>query len=584
MNHLLSLILFTPLAGAVLLMFVNKRSENAIRWIANLSALAGFLVSLPLWFQYDYHNPAWQFVERAPWIPAIGAEYHLGVDGFAVLLILLTTLMGVIAVLSSWTAIKERVKEYYIFLLILQTGMLGAFVSLDFLLFFLFWEVMLVPMYFLIGIWGSDRRLYSAIKFFLYTLVGSVVMLLGILALYFWNVQQTGVHTFDVTVYQQLAVPRGIQWWVFIAFFLGFSIKVPMFPFHTWLPDAHTDAPTAGSVILAAILLKMGTYGFIRFSLPILPDASREMVWFIALLSIIGIVYGALVAMAQRDWKRLVAYSSVSHMALVMLGMFALNPVGLKGSIVQQINHGISTGALFLIVGIVYERRHTRMISEYGGLSKVMPLYAAIFCVMMLSSIGLPALNGFIGEFLILQGVFTVSKTWAAFAATGIVLGAAYMLWLYQRTMFGKIENPKNENLPDLNLREVVTFVPLIILAVWIGIYPAPFLDRLDTSVNKVVARVAPQYLEQTASGKPGDCGQKPAAANAWIAPCGPDEAQPSQAAPAGTVPPGPVPAASPKTPELAAPPAADQKPPAREGGKPSPPAGRAPAKTAGGR
>ena len=348
MNHLLSLILFTPLAGAAVLMFVNKRSENAIRWIANLFALAGFLVSLPLWFYYDYHNPQWQFVERAAWIPSIGAEYHLGVDGFAVLMLLLTTLMGAIAVLSSWTAIKERLKEYYIFLLILQTGMIGAFVSLDFLLFFLFWEVMLVPMYFLIGIWGSDRRLYSAIKFFLYTLAGSVIMLLGILTLYFYQHSLTNVWTFDVTLFQQLNVPTGMQWWVFLAFFLGFAIKVPMFPFHTWLPDAHTDAPTAGSVILAAVLLKMGTYGFIRFSLPILPDASRTFVPMMAALSIIGIVYGALVAMAQKDWKRLVAYSSVSHMALVMLGMFALNPVGIKGSIVQQINHGISTGALFL--------------------------------------------------------------------------------------------------------------------------------------------------------------------------------------------------------------------------------------------
>jgi NADH-quinone oxidoreductase subunit M len=535
MKHLLSLILFTPLAGAAVLMFVNKRSENAIRWVANLFAFAGFLVSLPLWFYYDYTNPSWQFVERASWIPAIGAEYHLGVDGFAVLLLLLTTLMGTIAVLSSWTAIKERVKEYYIFLLILQAGMIGAFVSLDFLLFFLFWEVMLVPMYFLIGIWGSDRRLYSAIKFFLYTLAGSVVMLLGILALYYnYTDPQTGLRTFDIVQFQQHGFDTSLQWWVFLAFFLGFAIKVPMFPFHTWLPDAHTDAPTAASVILAAVLLKMGTYGFIRFSLPILPDASRAFVPMVAALSIIGVVYGALVAMAQRDWKRLVAYSSVSHMALVMLGMFALNPVGIKGSIIQQINHGISTGALFLIVGIVYERRHTRQISEYGGLSKVMPLFAAIFGVMMLSSIGLPSLNGFIGEFLILQGIFTVNKMWAAVAASGIVLGAAYMLWLYQRTMFGKIENPKNENLPDLNFREVVTFVPLIILAVWIGIYPTPFLNRLNTSVDRVIARVSPQYLPQTASVKPADCAEKAPASKWQIASCGPDE--PAQLPVAGTV------------------------------------------------
>ena len=402
--------------------------------------------------------------------------------------------MGFIAILSSWRAITERVKEYYIFLLVLQTGMMGAFMALDFLLFFLFWEVMLVPMYFLIGIWGSSNRLYSAIKFFLYTLVGSVVMLLGILALYFSFEAATGMYTFDITRFQEHGFPVDLQWWVFLAFFLGFAIKVPMFPFHTWLPDAHTDAPTAGSVILAAVLLKMGTYGFIRFSLPILPEASREFVPMLAILSIIGVIYGALVAMAQKDWKRLVAYSSVSHMAMVMLGMFALNPVGITGSILQQLNHGISTGALFLLVGIVYERRHTREISEYGGLSKVMPVYAAIFLVMTMSSIGLPTLNGFIGELLILQGLFAVNMLWAGVAAAGIVLGAAYMLWLYQRTMFGKIDNPKNEGLLDLNLREISLFVPLLILAFWIGLYPKPFLCRLDTSVSRVISRVSPQY------------------------------------------------------------------------------------------
>src|SRR6202045_2720025 len=317
---------------------------------------------------------------------------------------------------------------------------------------------MLVPMYFLIGIWGSANRLYSAIKFFLYTLVGSVVMLLGILALYFAYHAQTNVYTFDVTKYHQFAFAKDLQWWVFLAFFLGFAIKVPMFPFHTWLPDAHTDAPTAGSVILAAVLLKMGTYGFIRFSLPILPDASHQFVPMVVLLSIVGIVYGALVALAQKDWKRLVAYSSVSHMAMVMLGMFALNPVGITGSIVQQLNHGISTGALYLLVGVVYERRHTREISEYGGLSKVMPVYATIFLIMTMSSIGLPGLNGFIGGFLIPRGVFVASKVWAAFAASGVVLGATYMLYLYHRTMFGKVDNPKNENLLDLSHREFATF------------------------------------------------------------------------------------------------------------------------------
>ena len=496
---LLSLIMFTPLVGAVTLLFVNKHSEDTIRWIANVFAGLGFLVSLPLWFAFDAASPDWQFVERAAWIPSIGADYFLGVDGFSALLVLLATLMGVIAVLSSWTAITERVKEYYIFLLLLQTGMIGAFVSLDFLLFFVFWEVMLVPMYFLIGIWGSDNRLYSAIKFFLFTLVGSVVMLLGILAVYFYHHEVTGVYTFDITQFHALNMPFDLQWWVFLAFFLGFAVKVPMFPFHTWLPDAHTDAPTAGSVILAAVLLKMGTYGFIRFSLPILPEATQAFVPWVAGLSIIGIIYGALVAMAQHDWKRLVAYSSVSHMGLVMLGMFALTPVGITGSIVQQINHGISTGALFLLVGVVYERRHTREIAEYGGLSKVMPAYAAVFLIMTMSSIGLPTLNGFIGEVLILQGIFVVNKWWAAAAATGIVLGAAYMLWLYQRTMFGTVDNPKNENLPDLSIREWATFTPLLILAVWIGLYPKPFIDRLDTSVDRVMVRVNSAYAPVSA-------------------------------------------------------------------------------------
>src|SRR3954464_7039650 len=500
MDHYLSIILFTPLVGALLLLLVSKQNENAIRWIANATALVGFIISVPLWFWYNPQGPEFQFQERLPWIPSIGAEYFIGVDGLSVLLILLTTMMGFIAILSSWNAITERVKEYYIFLLVLQSGMLGAFMALDFMLFFLFWEVMLVPMYFLIGIWGSANRLYSAIKFFLYTLVGSVIMLLGILALYFAYHTATGIYTFDITQYRAFAFAPNLQWWVFLAFFCGFAVKVPMFPLHTWLPDAHTDAPTAGSVILAAVMLKMGTYGFLRFSLPILPEGTRAFVPMMVLLSIIGIVYGALVALAQKDWKRLVAYSSVSHMAMVMLGMFALNPVGLTGSIIQQLNHGISTGGLFLLVGVVYERRHTREISEYGGLSKVMPVYAAIFLVMTMSSIGLPTLNGFIGEPLILQGVFVANRVWAAFAASGVVLGAAYMLYLYQRTMFGKIENPKNEKLPDLSLREFATFAPLIALAIWIGIYPAPILRRLDTSVQRIVARVSPEYAGKNAA------------------------------------------------------------------------------------
>ncbi len=535
---LLSTILFLPLFGAIVLLAVPRTQETAIKWLANLFVLAGFLVSLPLWWEYDIQQAGFQFQERAQWIPSIGASYFLGVDGFSILMVLLTTLFGVIATLSSWTAITERVKEYYVFLLVLQTGMLGAFMSLDFLLFFLFWEVMLVPMYFLIGIWGSDRRLYSAIKFFLYTLAGSVLMLLGILAIYFHNHSVTGVYTFDVLEWYRLGMPFDLQWWVFLAFFIGFAIKVPMFPFHTWLPDAHTDAPTAGSVILAAILLKMGTYGFIRFSLPLMPEATVHFVPFIAALSLIGIVYGALCAMAQHDWKRLVAYSSVSHLGMAMLGMFALTPVGVAGSIMQQINHGISTGALFLIVGIVYERRHTREIAEYGGLAKVMPVYAYVFMVMTLSSIGLPALNGFIGEIMILQGTYVVSKMWALVAASGIVLGAAYMLWLYQRTMLGRITNPKNEQLPDLNLREFATFAPLLVLAVWIGLYPAPVLSRLQPSVDAVVARVNPAYRERLARGTtPGadDCADPAAPAGGApfsTAACDDGNAPPAPAAP----------------------------------------------------
>jgi NADH-quinone oxidoreductase subunit M len=506
--HLLSIVLFTPLVGALVLLFVNRERDRAIRWIANAFAAAGFAVSVPLWFWYQPLGERWQFVERAEWIPSIGASYFLGVDGFSVLLILLTTLIGAIAVLSSWTAITERVKEYYIVLLVLQTGLLGAFVALDFLLFFVFWEVMLVPMYFLIGIWGGGRRLYSAIKFFLFTLVGSVVMLLGILALYFYahSVSPTSTYTFDITAFHELSVPATLQKWIFLAFFLGFAVKVPMFPLHTWLPDAHTDAPTAGSVILAAVMLKMGTYGFLRFSLPILPEATHAFVPMMIGLSIVGIIYGALVALAQSDWKRLVAYSSVSHMGMVMLGMFALTPVGIAGSMVQQLNHGISTGALFLIVGVVYERRRTREISEYGGLSKSMPVFAAIFLVMTMSSIGLPALNGFVGELLILQGVYVVNKAWAAAAATGIILGAAYMLWLFQRTMFGRIENPANASLRDLSAREVATFVPLVALAIWIGLYPSPILRRLEPSVGRITVRVNSVYAPAIARTVP-DCG-----------------------------------------------------------------------------
>src|SRR5512132_1999670 len=383
--------------------------------------------------------------------------------------------------------------------LLLQTGMIGVFISLAFFLFYVFWELVLVPMYFIIGVWGGPRKLYAAIKFFLYTLAGSVLMLLGILTLYFQHFQQFGFYTFEVSELMKMNLPLGLQQWVFWAFFLGFAIKVPMFPFHTWLPDAHVEAPTAGSVILASVLLKMGTYGFIRFSLPLLPKASMDqtIVQVLAVLSIIGIIYGALVSLMQKDWKKLVAYSSVSHLGFCTLGIFALNPNGLAGSVIQQVNHGISTGALFLIIGILYERRHTREISEYGGISNVMPVYATITMIMFLSSMGLPLLNGFIGEFTILQGTFVESKAWAAWAVPGVVLAAAYLLWLYQRVFFGPVTNPKNEKLHDLNARELLCFAPLVIMAFWIGLYPKPFFQILDQPVNQLVQTVRPELNQQ---------------------------------------------------------------------------------------
>jgi NADH-quinone oxidoreductase subunit M len=459
------------------------------------------------------------FRETANWIPSIGAKYSLGIDGISLLLVMLTTLLGMIAILSSWTAINTRTKEYYILLLLLQTGMLGVFMSLDFFLFYVFWEVMLVPMYFLIGVWGSERRLYAAIKFFLYTLAGSVIMLLGILALYFNAAKAPGsVPTFDVPALlaaaQHFSDPLRV--WLFWGFFFAFAIKVPMFPFHTWLPDAHTEAPTAGSVILAGVLLKMGTYGFLRFSLPLLPaDAvlRAKIIHILIVLSLIGIIYGAIVCLMQKDMKRLIAYSSVSHLGFCTLGIFALTPLGLSGSVLQQINHGISTGALFLLVGIIYERRHTRLISEFGGLATPMPNFAAIYLIITLSSLGMPILNGFIGEFTILQGVFVVSKAWAAWGTLGIVLGAAYLLWLYQRVMFGNVTHDVNKTLPDLNLREYAVLLPLVVLAFWIGIYPKPFFAYIDKPVEKIVQQVNPKFYEQAHRALPPAAPDVPLAA-----------------------------------------------------------------------
>ncbi len=493
---ILSIVTFVPLAGAILLLFIRREQENKIRMVSLLVAGVTFLITLALPLSFDFASAEMQFVERASWIPAIGVTYVMGIDGISLWLVCLTALITPIAVLCSWEAITDRVKEYHVFILLIHTGMMGVFLALDFFLFYVFWEVVLVPMYFLIGIWGApERRLYAAIKFFLYTLFGSVVMLLGILAVYFNAGAQTGTYTFDILELMKVSYPWSpslfsFQNLIWLAFFISFAIKVPMFPFHTWLPDAHTEAPTAGSLILAAVLLKMGTYGFVRFSLPMFPEATLYFVPFMVTLSIVAIIYGAMVCLVQRDMKRLIAFSSVSHMGFVMLGMFALNMQGLQGSILQMVNHGLSTGALFLIVGLIYDRIHSRMIADMGGLSSVMPVYATLFAITMLSSIGLPGLNGFIGEFLILVGAFKVSWVWAVFAVTGIVLGAAYMLWLFQRTMFGPVVHESNKGLLDLNLREAMTLIPLVILFFWIGLYPAPFLKAMEPSVQKVVARL----------------------------------------------------------------------------------------------
>jgi NADH-quinone oxidoreductase subunit M len=505
-DHLLSLLLLLPLTGLVILLFIPASQKTPIKIFANLLTFGIFLSSLRLVAQFDKGAAGFQFVERANWIPSLGAQYLVGIDGISLLLIILTTLITFIAILSSWNAIQDRVKEYYCMFLLLEIGMLGVFMSLDFFLFYVFWELVLVPMYFIIGVWGGPRKLYAAIKFFLYTLAGSVLMLLGILTLYFQYNSQFGHYTFEISELMKLNLPLGLQQWVFWAFFIGFAIKVPMFPFHTWLPDAHVEAPTGGSVILASVLLKMGTYGFLRFSLPLLPQASvdRGIVQVLAVLSIVGIIYGALVSLMQKDWKKLVAYSSVSHLGFCTLGIFALNPNGIAGSVMQQINHGISTGMLFLVIGIIYERRHTREISEYGGLAHVMPKYAIIFAIAMLSSAGLPLLNGFIGEFTILQGAFEASHVWAAFAVTGVIFGAAYLLWLYQRTMLGQITNGKNLHLPDLSLREVALFLPLIAWAIWIGVYPKPYFDILEKPVQQIVERVRPGYYQGAVAAQRG--------------------------------------------------------------------------------
>jgi NADH-quinone oxidoreductase subunit M len=493
MAHILSIVLFTPIAALLVLLFIPSSNPRAVKLWANAAALMGFLVSLPLVFEFD-RTKDFQFVERASWIPTLGAGYHIGIDGLGLLLVMLTTLIGFVAILASWN-VTERLKEYYAFFLLLQSAMLGVFVSLDFLLFFVFWETSLVPMYFIIAIWGGPRRVYAAMKFVIYTLIGSVLMLLGILTLYYQHYLQFQTLSFDIADLMRTAVPAEIQWWVFWAFFAGFAVKVPMWPLHTWLPDAHVEAPTAGSVILASVLLKMGTYGFLRFSLPLLPDSAKNptIVNVMAVLSMIAIVYGALASLMQKDWKKLVAFSSVSHLGFCTLGIFALNPAGISGSIIQQINHGISTGMLFLIVGVVYERRHTREISEYGGLMRVMPVFTVIFGIAALSSMGMPPLNGFIGEIAILSGAYQVSLNWAFWAAVGIALGAAYLLWVFQRTMLGEVKE-KNRGLKDLSWREIAVFAPLVVWAFWIGLNPQPYFRVLERPVAQIVERVHPGY------------------------------------------------------------------------------------------
>jgi NADH-quinone oxidoreductase subunit M len=538
--HLLSIVTWLPLAGALVLLLVPKTRVETIKLVANAWMALSFLVSLPL-LLYDRAAGGMQFVEDAEWIPLIGARYTLGVDGISVTMVLLTTLLGVLATLSSWNYIAKREKEFYVFMLVMQTTMIGVFCALDLFLFYVFWEITLVPMYFLIGIWGGEQRLYAAIKFFLYTLAGSVVMLLAILKLYFLTTDaatlanlasvqaaartiagasapaqalldnamasmRAGNGTFSILALQAIGgakllsglplVPLAVQIWIFAGLFAGFAFKVPMFPFHTWLPDAHVEAPTAGSVILAGVLLKLGGYGFVRFNLPMLPDACRDpgVLAVVVGLAIIGIIYGALCSMyfvvTSGDMKKLVAYSSVSHMGMVILGLFALNPTGINGAVLQMVNHGISTSALFLIVGMLYERRHTRLVSDYGGLSAVMPGFAAVFMVMVMSSIGLPLLNGFIGEFLVLKGAFEANPWWAAGGALGIILGAAYTLWLYQRLMFGPVDRDENRALPDLSRREWAYMLPLVVLAFWIGIYPKPVLDLLERPVQLVAHQI----------------------------------------------------------------------------------------------
>jgi NADH-quinone oxidoreductase subunit M len=487
---LLPLTTFFPVIGVFLLLFVPKQRHDTIKGTALIISIVTFILSLWVYYRFDPIASGMQLQVNVPWITSLGIHFYMGIDGISLLLIMLTTILTVLCIVSSWNSVTTGVKGYYISMLLLETGMIGVFSALDLFMFYIFWEVMLVPMYFLIGVWGGPRKVYAAIKFVLFTMFGSLLMLVALLYLYFSYQNFSGEYTFNLMKLMSMTLPHGAQMWLFAAFALAFAIKVPLWPFHTWLPDAHVQAPTAGSVILAGVLLKMGTYGFVRICMPLFPDATFAFMPYISVLAVIAIVYGALVSMVQKDVKSLVAFSSVSHMGFVMLGLFAFNAQGMQGAVIQMINHGISTGALFLIVGMIYERRHTRMIEDFGGIAKVMPVFSAFFMIVMLSSIGLPFTNGFVGEFLILLGTFKANPVYAIIAASGVILAACYMLWMYQRVIFGKVTKPENEKLTDLTLREKVILIPLVILIFWIGIYPRPFFDRIEPAVRDVITRL----------------------------------------------------------------------------------------------
>jgi NADH-quinone oxidoreductase subunit M len=505
----LTLLLAIPVLGAALLLFMPRRQSGALFFLALVASAADFLWSLKIFNLFDPSNGDMQLVERMPWMPNFGINYILGIDGISLFLVLLTTLLMPLALLASWS-VKDKVKEYLIFMLLLETGMLGAFLALDLFLFYVFWEVMLVPMYFLIGVWGGERRIYAALKFVIYTMAGSLLMLVAIIYLATRHAQLTQVFTFDLLELYGLNLPFDQQLWLFLAFALSFAIKVPLFPFHTWLPDAHVEAPTAGSVILAGVLLKLGTYGFLRFALPLFPAAAEALLPSLIALSVIGVIYGAAVAMMQTDIKKLVAYSSVSHLGFVMLGLCALNMQGVQGAIYQMLNHGLSTGALFLLVGMIYDRRHTRMIDDFGGLWQQMPVFSSILLFVTFSSIGLPGLNGFVGEFLILLGAFAVAPAWTAMAATGVILGAIYMLWMFRRVIFGPLKHAENQRLQDLNGRELTLLAPILLLILFMGIYPQPFLSRIELAVELTLKRI---HAEAPAPAAPAAVGESPSGA-----------------------------------------------------------------------